>query len=308
MCAVRHSPMTGEVIQGGMALAPETPGHTGSTVRRIMLGSQLRRLREQKGVSRAEAGYAIRASESKISRLELGRVSFKERDVADLLSLYGVTDEVEREALLGLAREANAPGWWHRYADVLPGWFQTYVGLEESAGLIRTYELQFVPGLLQSEEYARSVIEIGNSEAAEDEINQRIALRLQRQRRLIGTNPPRLWAVLDEAALRRPIGGPAVMRGQLEHLIEMSKLPNVTIQVMPFKFGGHAAEGGAFTILRFPEPDLPDVVYVETLTGALYLDKRDDVDVYMQAMERLAVDSATPERTIEMIGEILRET
>lgn len=273
-----------------------------------MLGSQLRRLREQKGVSRAEAGYAIRASESKISRLELGRVSFKERDVADLLSLYGVTDEVEREALLGLAREANAPGWWHRYADVLPGWFQTYVGLEESAGLIRTYELQFVPGLLQSEEYARSVIEIGNSEAAEDEINQRIALRLQRQRRLIGPNPPRLWAVLDEAALRRPIGGPAVMRGQLEHLIEMSKLPNVTIQVMPFKFGGHAAEGGAFTILRFPEPDLPDVVYVETLTGALYLDKRDDVDVYMQAMERLAVDSATPERTIEMIGEILRET
>jgi transcriptional regulator with XRE-family HTH domain len=301
-------PETGDSIQEGRALAPEVPGQAGSTVRRIMLGSQLRRLREQKGVSRAEAGYAIRASESKISRLELGRVSFKERDVADLLSLYGVTDEVEREALLGLAREANAPGWWHRYAEVLPGWFQTYVGLEESAGLIRTYELQFVPGLLQSEEYARSVIELGNSEATEDEINQRIGLRIQRQRRLVGQNPPRLWAVLDEAALRRPIGGPTVMRGQLEHLIEMSKLPNVTIQVMPFKFGGHAAEGGAFTILRFPEPDLPDVVYVETLTGALYLDKRDDVDVYMQAMERLAVDSATPEGTVEMIGEILRET
>jgi len=273
-----------------------------------MLGSQLRALREARGVSRAEAGYAIRASESKISRLELGRVSFKERDVADLLTLYGVADESEREALLGLAREANAPGWWHRYADVLPGWFQTYVGLEEAATLIRTYELQFVPGLLQSEEYARAVIALGNSESDDGEIDQRIALRMRRQQRLTGPNPPRLWAVLDEAALRRPIGGPEVMRGQLEHLIEMSKLPNITIQVMPFRFGGHAAEGGAFSILRFPETDLPDVVYVENLIGAMYMDKRDDVDVYMQAMERLAVDSATPEGTVEMIGEILRET
>jgi transcriptional regulator with XRE-family HTH domain len=277
-------------------------------VRRILLGSQLRRLREQRGVSRQDAGYVIRASESKISRLELGRVSFKERDVADLLSLYGVADEAEREALLGLAREANAPGWWHRYADVLPGWFQTYVGLEEAAGLIRTYELQFVPGLIQSEEYARAVYRLGNADASEDEIEQRVSLRMQRQKRLTGPNPPRVWAVLDEAALRRPIGGLEVMRGQLAYLIEVSKLPNVTVQVMPFKFGGHAAEGGAFTILRFPEPDLPDVVYVETLTGALYLDKRDDVDTYMQAMERLAVDSATPEVTVELIGEILRET
>lgn len=277
-------------------------------MRRILLGSQLRRLREQQGVSRQDAGYVIRASESKISRLELGRVSFKERDVADLLSLYGVADEAEREALLGLAREANAPGWWHRYADVLPGWFQTYVGLEEAAGLIRTYELQFVPGLIQSEEYARAVYRLGNADASEDEIEQRVSLRMQRQQRLTGPNPPRLWAVLDEAALRRPIGGLEVMRGQLAYLIEVSKLPNVTVQVMPFKFGGHAAEGGAFTILRFPEPDLPDVVYVETLTGALYLDKRDDVDTYMQAMERLAVDSATPEGTVELIGEILRET
>lgn len=277
-------------------------------MRRILLGSQLRRLREQRGVSRQDAGYVIRASESKISRLELGRVSFKERDVADLLSLYGVADEAEREALLGLAREANAPGWWHRYADVLPGWFQTYVGLEEAAGLIRTYELQFVPGLIQSEEYARAVYRLGNADASEDEIEQRVSLRMQRQQRLTGPNPPRVWAVLDEAALRRPIGGTKVMRGQLAYLIEVSKLPNVTVQVMPFKFGGHAAEGGAFTILRFPEPDLPDVVYVETLTGALYLDKRDDVDTYMQAMERLAVDSATPEGTVELIGEILRET
>lgn len=288
-------------------MTPETPG-AGSTVRRILLGSQLRRLREVKGVSRQEAGYVIRASESKISRLELGRVSFKERDVADLLTLYGVTEDSEREALLQLARDAKTPGWWHRYNDVLPHWFQTYVGLEEAAALIRTYELQFVPGLLQSEEYARAVFRLGNAGAAEDEIDQRVALRMQRAQRLTGPGAPRLWAVLDEAALKRPIGGPEVMRGQFEHLITMSKLPNVTIQVMPFQFGGHAAEGGAFSILRFPEPDLPDVVYVENLVGALYLDKRDDVDNYLQAMERLCVDSATPERTVEMLGDLLRET
>ncbi|MFS2293719.1 MAG: helix-turn-helix domain-containing protein [Actinomadura sp.] len=288
-------------------MTPETPG-SGSTVRRILLGSQLRRLREQKGVTRQEAGYVIRASESKISRLELGRVSFKERDVDDLLTLYGVTNKTEREALLQLAREANTPGWWHRYSDVLPGWFQTYVGLEESAALIRTYELQFVPGLLQSEGYARAVIRLGNAGATEHEIEQRVALRMQRQERLTGPEAPRLWAVVDEGALKRPIGGPEVMRGQFEHLIEMSKLPNVTIQIMPFRFGGHAAEGGAFTILRFPEQDLPDVVYVENLTGAMYLDKRDDVDTYLQAMERLCVDSATPERTVELLGDLLRET
>ena len=288
-------------------MTSETPG-SGSTVRRILLGSQLRRLREAKGVTRQDAGYVIRASESKISRLELGRVSFKERDVDDLLSLYGVSAKSERDALLQLAREANTPGWWHRYNDVLPGWFQTYVGLEESAALIRTYELQFVPGLLQSEGYARAVIRLGNAGAAEQEIDQRVELRLQRQERLTGPDAPRLWAVLDEGALRRPIGGPEVMRGQFEHLIEMSKLPNVTIQIMPFRFGGHAAEGGAFSILRFPEQDLPDVVYVENLTGAMYLDKRDDVDTYLQAMERLCVDSATPERTVELLGDLLRET
>lgn len=288
-------------------MAPETPG-TGSTVRRILLGSQLRRLREAKAVSRQDAGYVIRASESKISRLELGRVSFKERDVEDLLTLYGVTDPRERHALLQLARDANTPGWWHRYTDVLPNWFQTYVGLEESAALIRTYELQFVPGLLQSEGYARAIIQQGNAGAPESEIEQRVSLRLQRQERLTAPDAPRLWAVLDESALKRPIGGPEVMRGQLEHLIEVSKLPNVTIQVMPFKFGAHAAEGGAFTILRFPEQDLPDVVYVESLTGAMYLDKRDDVDTYLQAMERLSVDSATPEHTVELLGDFLRET
>ncbi|MFJ6215999.1 helix-turn-helix domain-containing protein [Streptomyces sp. NPDC092296] len=279
----------------------------GSMVRRILLGSQLRRLREAKGITREDAGYTIRASESKISRMELGRVSFKERDVADLLSLYGVDDESEREALLGLVREANKSGWWHSFNDVLPGWFQTYVGLEEAAALIRTYELQFVPGLLQSEEYARSVFSLARPAIGEEEIERRVGLRMRRQKLLTSENSPRLWAVIDEAALRRPVGGPQVMRGQVQHLIEIAERPNVVVQVMPFRFGCHAAESGAFTILRFPEQDLADVVYLEQLTSALYLDKRDDVDSYIQVMERLCVDSLTPEQTVDLLNSILKE-
>lgn len=279
----------------------------GPTVLRRLLGAQLRRLRESKGITREAAGYTIRASGSKISRLELGRVGFKERDVADLLTLYGVADDHERAVLLSLAREAKTPGWWHRYGDILPGWFETYVGLEEAAELIRTYEVQFVPGLLQTAEYARAVMTVGQSGASEEEIERRIVLRMTRQKLLTRANAPRLWAVVDEAALRRPIGGPAVMRSQVERLIETTREPNVTLQVLPFEVGGHAAEGGAFTILRFPESDLPDAVYVEQLTSALYLDKREDVDRYMEAMERLCIESEPPGRTAEILSGILQE-
>jgi transcriptional regulator with XRE-family HTH domain len=280
----------------------------GPTVLRRLLGAQLRRLRERQGITREEAGYAIRASGSKMSRLELGRVGFKERDVADLLTLYGVTDETDRESLLALAQDANSPGWWHRYGDVLPSWFETYVGLEEAAALVRTYEVQFIPGLLQTEEYARAVISLGNSTAPPEEIEQRVSLRITRQKLLTRGDSPRLWAVVDEAALRRPIGGREVMRGQIERLIEATKLPGVILQVLPFRVGGHTAEAGAFSILRFPESDLPDVVYVEQLTSALYLDRRDDVDSYMEAMERLCVVSAPPDETAEILSRILQET
>lgn len=280
----------------------------GPTVLRRLLGAHLRRLRERQGITREEAGYAIRASGSKMSRLELGRVGFKERDVADLLTLYGVTGGRDREALIALARDANSPGWWHRYGDVLPGWFETYVGLEEAAALIRTYEVQFIPGLLQTGDYARAVISQGNSTAPPEEIEQRVSLRMTRQKLLTQGNGPRLWAVVDEAALRRPIGGREVMRGQIERLIEATKLPSVILQVLPFRVGGHTAEAGAFTVLRFPESDLPDVVYVEQLTSALYLDRRDDVDAYMEAMERLCVVSAPPDGTAEILSRILQET
>jgi transcriptional regulator with XRE-family HTH domain len=276
-------------------------------VRRILLGSQLRRLREAKNISREDAGYSIRASESKISRLELGRVSFKERDVADLLTLYGVTDEDDRAPLLVLAREANQPGWWQTFTDVLPNWFQPYIGLEEAASLIRTYEVQFVPGLLQSEDYARAVITQGSRGVPADLLERRIGVRTNRQKLLARNNPPRLWMVVDEAALRRPIGGPKVMRAQLEHLINLTDLPNLTLQVMPIRFGAHAAEGGAFSILRFPESDLPDVVYIEHLTGAVYLDKREEVDRYMEVMNRLAVDGTQPKTTADLLTRIIAE-
>ena len=282
------------------------PG-SGPTVLRILLGSQLRRLREAKGVTRDDAGYTIRASGSKISRMELGRVSFKERDVEDLLDLYGV-DEEEAKALIALARQANSPGWWHKYSDVLPDWFQVYVGLEEAALLIRLYEVQFVPGLLQTADYARAVIRLGLPSASADEVERRVGLRLARQEVLKKeSGGPRLWAVVDEAALRRPIGGGEVMRAQLVRLIEAAREPNITLQVVPFRSGGHAAEAGAFTIMRFPEVDLPDVVYLEHLTSALYLDKREDVETYTEVMERLSVEGESPERTIDILSGMLEE-
>ncbi|MBL7502575.1 helix-turn-helix domain-containing protein [Frankia sp. CNm7] len=273
----------------------------GPTVRRILLGSQLRRLREEKHISREEAGYHIRASESKISRLELGRVSFKERDVADLLTLYGVTDEAERAPVLALVREANQQGWWQSYSDALPNWFQPYLGLEESASLIRTYELQFVPGLLQTEDYARAVISQGRRRLPREVVDARVDVRMNRQKVLTEGSGPRLWVVIDEGALRRPIGGLKIMRAQIEHLLDLTDQPRLTLQVMPFAFGGHAAEGGAFSILRFPDADMTDVVYLEQLGGAVYLDKREYVDRYTIAMNRLGLDSCSPDETIGVL-------
>ncbi|MFI8511098.1 helix-turn-helix domain-containing protein [Streptomyces sp. NPDC085460] len=286
--------------------AGEMNGAGGSVVRRILLGSQLRRLRESRGITREAAGYSIRASESKISRMELGRVSFKARDIEDLLTLYGVTEETERGALLGLAREANLAGWWHSFGDVLPGWFQTYIGLEAAASLLRVYEVQFVHGLLQTEEYAHAVVVRGMPGASQAEIDRRVALRLERQKVLVSERAPHFHVVLDEAALRRPYGDRAVMRGQIKHLIEVSEHPGVTLQVMPFSFGGHAGESGSFTMLSFPESDLADVVYLEQLTGALYLDKREEVSQYGAVMEKLAKDSPDPAESRDLLRGLLQ--
>lgn len=273
----------------------------------MLLGAHLRRLREAQGVSRETAGWEIRASESKISRMELGRVGFKERDVADLLTLYGLTDDEERAALMDLAKNANTPGWWHREGDILPSWFQSYLGLEAAAALIRTYEVQFVPGLLQTADYARTVILLGHGSAPKEEVERRVNLRMTRQQLLTRPDPPQLWVVIDEGALRRPLGGPEIMRAQISALIDATKLPNVRLQVIPFRAGGHAAAGGSFSILRFPDQDLPDVVYVEQMTSALYLDKREDVDQYATAMELLCVQADPPARTPDILDRMLKE-
>ncbi|MEU3166498.1 helix-turn-helix transcriptional regulator [Streptosporangium sp. NPDC006930] len=278
-----------------------------STVLRIVLGAQLRRLREQRGITLEEAGHSIRASHSKVSRMELGRVSFRIRDVADLLTLYGVTSDADREPFLSLVEKANLAGWWHNYNDVLPPWFETYVGLEESASGIRNYEVQFVPGLLQSEGYARAVVRLGFPSASPEELDRRVKLRMARQRLLHRPDPPHLWAVLDEAVLRRPLGGAEAMCEQIDHILRALELPNVTVQIVPFSVGGHAAAGGPFSILRFSQPDLPDIVYMEQLTSAVYLEKRDDVDSYLEVMERLCIEAEPATRTREILLEIREE-
>jgi transcriptional regulator with XRE-family HTH domain len=280
-------------------------GHSGPTVLRILLGSQLRRLREANGISREDAGEAIRASGSKISRVELGRVGFKMRDVADLLTLYGVNDAGERDTLLGLALQANAPGWWHHYSDILPPWFEVYIGLEEAASTLRIHETRFVPELLQTEDYAYAAIALSHSEAPSTEIERRVKVLMHRQQILSRSNAPHLWAVVDEAALRRRIGGREVMRAQLVSLIEAVRSTNITVQVVPPHHSAVAALTGPFSLLRFAEPSLPDVVYLEQLTSALYLDKSTDLAVYKRCMDRLVVNASPPAATADIFAEIL---
>nr|WP_242902519.1 helix-turn-helix transcriptional regulator [Actinomadura terrae] len=271
----------------------------------MLVGAQLRRLRERAGISTEAAGYEIRGSHSKISRMELGRVGFKERDVADLLTLYGVTDAARRDPLLQLAEQANAPGWWQPYSDVVSSWFEPCLGLEQGAEVIRAYEIQAVPELLQTEDYARALLRARHVDASDKEIERRVELCMLRQRILTRPSPVKFWAVLDEAVVRRLVGGALTMRLQLQHLIKMSAEPNITVQVLPFSSGGHAAEGGPVTILRFAEPELPDVVYLEQLAGALYPDRNAEVVRYRDVMNRLGVQAEPPSRTPDILRTLL---
>jgi hypothetical protein len=280
----------------------------GPTVPRMLLGTQLHRLRVAAGITPEQAGYEIRASRSKISRMENGRVRCKERDVTDLLTLYGITDDRTRAGMVALVRQANAPGWWSKYGDIMADWFEAYLGLEMAASVIRTFELQFVNGLFQTEDYARAVTMLGHTSASEDEIEQRVSLRLKRQELLTTPEPPQVWSIMDEGALRRPVGGRAVMRAQLNRLIEVAELRHVTVQAIPFSRGGHAAAGGSFTILRFDGPEVPNVVYIEQLTSALYLDKHEDLDHYLEVMNNLSTEALTPDQSKRFLTEIMRET
>jgi hypothetical protein len=277
----------------------EPGAYGGPTAQRIILGTHLRRLREEAGITRTEAAWEIRGSESKISRLELGRVGFKVRDVDDLLTFYKLEDPDERDRLLTMARQANDPGWWQRYDDLTPIWFHDYLGLEMAADLIRTFELQFVPGLLQTPEYARAIIQLGRQDVAlpRAEVDRLVSLRMSRQEVLTRQRPARLWAIIDESVLQRPIGSPAILRAQLEYLIEASRRHNVTLQIIPFDKGGYTATGGAFTLLRFNDADLPDIVYIEHLTSAVYLDKREELDTYVVTMDAVSITASQPRET-----------
>jgi transcriptional regulator with XRE-family HTH domain len=285
---------------------PSTSQHGASapTVLRILLGTQLRRLRESRNISAQDAARAIRGSESKISRIELGRNAVREVDIADLLNFYGITDATERDQLLTLASQANQQGWWHRYQDVLPLWFQSYIGLEESAESIRSFDTQFVPGLLQTEEYSAAVIQLGRY--TRDETERMVYLRKERQRRFV-SGGLRLWAIIDEVALRRPLVCPSLMRRQLEHLVGITDRPGITIQISPFLTGASYAAPCSFSILQFAADDLPEVVYVEQLTSAVYLDKRGDVDRYIEAMNHISASSTTPEETTDLLCSMLAE-
>ncbi|HTU74487.1 MAG TPA: helix-turn-helix transcriptional regulator [Trebonia sp.] len=288
------------------------PGLGGASVDaivlRMLLGTQLRRFREAAGVTPEQAGGAIRGSRSKISRMETGRVGLKIRDVTDLLVLYGVTDEYLRSQFIDLARQSAEPDWWARFSDVLPDWFETYLGLESAASTIRSFEIQFVNALFQTEDYARAVTRLGHQVARPGEIEHRVALRLKRQELLSRPSPPRIWSVMDESVLRRPVGGPQVLRAQLLRLIELASMPHVTIQVVPFARAGHAGESGSFAFLRFEERTLPDVVYIEHLTSAIYLEQRPDVEHYLEVMDQLSAEALPPAATIRLIEQAARET
>jgi transcriptional regulator with XRE-family HTH domain len=279
-----------------------------SAVLRMRLGSQLRRLREAAGITPERAGFEIRASRSKISRLENGRVKLKNRDVTDLLGLYGVTDEATRSKFLALVIRSNVPDWWGEYNDILPGWFENYLGLEAAAATIRSFEVQFVNGLFQTADYARAVTGLGRKSAEDDEIERWVKLRLQRQELLSRPDPPNVWSVMDETVLRRPAGDAAVMRAQYRHLAEIAELPHVTLQVIPFAKGAHAGESGSFTVLRFEEPDLPDVVYLEQLTNAFYLEQRADVERYLEVVDEISGAALTPDETTRLIEQAARDT
>lgn len=275
------------------------------TVRRMLLGAQLRRLREAAGATRAAAAHHIRSSEAKIGRLEQGRDRLRQRDAEDLLKFYGVTREAERASFLAMVRDADQQGWWQSNSDYLPDWFQPYPGLEESAYLIRSYEVHHIPTFLQTEDYARVQITQNGGGVSRRVIEERVAMRMNRQRVLARPDGPRLWVVLDEIALRRPVGSAKIMKSQLGHLADLMSTPTLTLQVMPYGIGGHMAEGGPFSILRFPEAVLPDVVYLEFFGGGTYLDQRGDVDRYTQAWDQLCIDSTTPSHTVDVLRKLM---
>jgi transcriptional regulator with XRE-family HTH domain len=273
------------------------------TIRRRRLGAELRRRREFAGVTIESVADRLECSASKISRIETGHTSATPRDVRDMLGIYGVSGD-ECEELVQISREARQKGWWHPYSAVLTG---AYVGLEAAAESIRAYEQQVVPGLLQTEDYARAMIRAARPDITANEVERRVSVRIGRQALLTQDDPIDLWVVLDEAVVSRPVGGHAVMRAQLQRLADAADLPNVTIQILPFEAGAHAGMDGTFAILDFPEPGDPDVVYAENATGGLFLEKGDELRKYIFIFDHIRAAALRPEESVALVMKLAEE-
>ncbi|MEV2190130.1 helix-turn-helix transcriptional regulator [Streptomyces phaeochromogenes] len=281
-------------------------GGSAPTVLRMVLGKRLRHLREQAGVSFEDAARAIEVTPLTVRRIEKAEVGLRIPYVRELLHTYGVP-ESEVEDFLSMAREANQPGWWYSYRDVLPDWFSAYVSLESEASVIRLYEPHYVPGLLQTHDYAAALMHIGFPNETKEDIDRRVALRLKRQDLLAKSEAPAVWAVLDETVLRRPVGGAEVMRAQIDRLNEVLDMPKVRIQILRYSVGAHPGAFGPFHHFRFGFSELPDVVYTESLVGSVYVDQPADVVTYLEVMDRMSVQAEPVARTRAILAELRKE-
>jgi transcriptional regulator with XRE-family HTH domain len=281
-------------------------GGSAPTVLRIVLGKRLRTLREQAGVSFEDAARAIEVTPLTVRRIEKAEVGLRIPYVRELLVTYGVPAQ-EIDDFLELAREANQPGWWYKYRDVLPEWFKAYVSLESEATVIRLYEPHYVPGLLQTHDYAAALLHVGFPNESKEDIDRRVSLRLKRQDLLVKSDAPAVWAILDETVLRRPVGGTEVMRAQIDRMLESLEQPKVRIQIMPLAVGAHPGAFGPFHHFRFGFSELPDVVYSENLTGAVYVDRPEDVVSYLEVLDRMSVQAEPVARTRDILVELRKE-
>ncbi len=274
------------------------------TVGQVVLGKRLQELREAAGLSREEAARVLRVASATVRRMEMAEVALKIPYVQVLVTTYGVPEE-EADAFVRLAEEANQPGWWQRFHDVLPDWFSLYVSLEGAARVIRSYEPHFVPGLLQTEEYARAVLEAGTiGQTSPETVERHVSLRMERQRLLEREDPPHLWVIMDETVLRRPVSmRPEVLRDQLDRLLEYAGRDRVTLQIAEFASGPHPGTYAPFTLFRFAEPELPDMVFTEYLTGALYLDSRQEVAAHLEVLDHMTARAASAQRTLKLLRE-----
>jgi transcriptional regulator with XRE-family HTH domain len=275
-------------VNEGRSGAGSNNSPSAPTVLRMILGRRLQERRQDAGLSLDDAAKALRVTSLTIRRLEKAEVALKPLYVEKLLETYGA-DRQEIDEFVPLAERANEPGWWHMYRDVLPNWFSGYVSLETGARTLRTYEPHYVTGLLQTPRYARAVLRGGLPNGSEEELDRRVDVRLRRQSLLEKPDAPTLWTVLEEAVLHRVVGGPEVMREQIDRLLEVSDLEHVSVDVVPFAAGAHVGACAPFTYFRFEEPELPDIVYSEVLTGSMYLDQRSDVAAHLEAHNRMSL-------------------